>query len=235
MSKSDYKEYLATLNQISKAITSDLYLEDILKLVVSLTASVMKAKICALWLLDEKTKELKIRATQAMSREYLKERSIKLGEGIVGLVAQEKMPIAIVDVLKDKRYKEKELAKKEGLVSMLSVPMLVKNRVIGVVNCYTTEPYTFTEHDIQLLSTVADQAAVAIENTELMVKTTVIQEELETRKKVERAKGLLMREQKITEEDAYNLLRKSSMDKRLPMKDIADAIILAFDIKGPRR
>jgi len=235
MSKSDYKEYLATLNQISKAITSDLYLEDILKLVVSLTASVMKAKICALWLLDEKTKELKIRATQAMSREYLKERSIKLGEGIVGLVAQEKMPIAIVDVLKDKRYKEKELAKKEGLVSMLSVPMLVKNRVIGVVNCYTTEPYTFTEHDIQLLSTVADQAAVAIENTEWMVKTTVIQEELETRKKVERAKGLLMREQKITEEDAYNLLRKSSMDKRLPMKDIADAIILAFDIKGPRR
>lgn len=235
MSKSDYKEYLATLNQISKAITSDLYLEDILKLIVSLTASVMKAKICALWLLDEKTKELKIRATQAMSREYLKERSIKLGEGIVGLAAQEKIPIAIIDVLKDKRYKEKDLAKKEGLVSMLSVPMLVKKRVIGVVNCYTTEPYAFTEHDIQLLSTVADQAAVAIENTELMVKTTVIQEELETRKKVEKAKGLLMKEQKMSEEEAYNLLRRSSMDKRLPMKDIADAIILAFDIKGPRR
>ena len=69
------------------------YHKDILKLIVTLTANVMKAKICSLWLLDEKTRTLKIRATQAMSKEYLKERSIKLGEGIVGLVAREKKPI----------------------------------------------------------------------------------------------------------------------------------------------
>lgn len=234
MNQSDYKEYLETLNKISKAITSDLYLEDILKLVVSLTAGVMKAKICALWLLDEKTKELKIRATQAISKEYLKERSLKLGEGIVGIVAEERKAIVILDVSKDKRYKEKELARKEGLVSMLSVPMLVKNRVIGVVNCYTTVPYEFSEHDIYLLSTVANQAAVAIENTELMVKTAVIQGELETRKKVEKAKGILMKEQRLTEDEAYNLIRRSSMDKRVSMKEIAEAIILTYEIK-PRR
>jgi len=63
MVKLAYKEYLETLNKISKAITSDLYLEDILKFIVTLTANVMRAKICALWLLDEKTKELRIRAT----------------------------------------------------------------------------------------------------------------------------------------------------------------------------
>jgi signal transduction protein with GAF and PtsI domain len=231
MPKSPYKDYINTLTKISKAITSDLYLEDVLKLIVTLTANVMKAKICALWLLDDKTKELRIRATQAMSEEYLKERSIKLGEGVVGIVAKEKKPLVIPDVLKDKNYKEKELAKKENLVSMLSVPMMVKKRVIGVINCYTTSEYKFTKSEIDLLSAVANQAAVAIENTELMVKTKIIQEELETRKKVEKAKGILMREQNLTEEQAYNLIRTSSMDKRVPMKEIAEAIILTDEIK----
>lgn len=231
MRKSSYKDYLETLSKISKAITSDLYLEDVLKLIVTLTANVMRAKICSLWLLDEKMQELKIRATQALSKEYLKERTLKVGEGIVGLVAKEKKPLIISDVLDDPRYKEKKLAKKEGLVSMLSVPMLVKNKVIGVINLYTTSPYKFTKSDIDLLSAVANQAAVAIENTELLVKTKVIQEELEARKKIEKAKGILMKEQNLTEEEAYNLLRKSSMDRRLPMKDIAEAIIVSYEIR----
>lgn len=231
MKKPSYKAYINTLNKISNAITSDLYLEDVLKLVVTLTANVMNAKICALWLLDKKTKELKIRATQALSSEYLKARSLKFGEGIVGLVAKEKKAMVISDVSKDKRYKEKELANKEGLISMISVPMMVKKKVIGVVNCYTTSEYNFKKSDIVLLSTVANQAAVAIENTELMVRTKIIQEELETRKKVEKAKGILMKEHEYSEDQAYSLIRRSSMDKRVPMKDIAETIILAYEIK----
>ncbi len=231
MKQPSYKSYIDTLSKISKAITSDLYLGDVLKLIVTLTANVMKAKICALWLLDEKSKELKIRATQAMSEEYLKERSLRLGEGIVGLVAKEKKPMVIENVLEDPRYKEKKLAKKEGLVSMLSVPMMVKKNVIGVINCYTTTRYKFTKSDIDLLSAVANQAAVAIENTELLVKTKIVQEELEARKKIERAKGILMKEQGLSEEEAYNLLRKSSMDKRVHMKEIAEAIVLSHEVK----
>lgn len=232
MKRTPYKAYIDTLSKISKAITSDLYLDDMLKLIVTLTANVMKAKICSLWLLDENTNELKIRATQAMSSEYLKERALKVGEGIVGLIAEEKKAIIIPNVLEDERYKEKKLAKKEGLVSMLSVPMLVKKKVIGVINCYTTAVYKFTESDSNLLSTVANQAAVAIVNTELMVKTKIIQEELQTRKKVEKAKGMLMKSQGLGEEEAYNLIRRSSMDKRITMKEIAEAIILASEIKG---
>jgi len=229
--KTSYKAYVDTLSKIAKAITSDLYLEDVLKLVVTLTANVMQAKICALWLLDPGSQELKIRATQALSQEYLRERSLKVGEGIVGLVAKEKKPVTILNVLEDERYKEKKLARREGLVSMVSVPMMVKKKLIGVINCYTTSVYQFTKSDIELLSTVANQAAVAIENTELLVKTRVIQEELEVRKKVEKAKGILMREQKISEEEAYSLIRKSSMDKRISMKDIAEAIILAAELR----
>ncbi|NQT46601.1 MAG: GAF domain-containing protein [Candidatus Omnitrophica bacterium] len=230
--KSSAKDYISALSNISKAITSDLYLEDVLKLIVTLTANVMKAKICALWLLEESTQELKIRATQAMSKEYLKERMLKVGEGIVGLVAKDRKPIIIANVLEDPQYKEKKLARKEGLVSMISVPMMVKNRVIGVINCYTTIAYKFTKSDIELLGTVANQAAVAIENTELMVKTRIVQEELETRKKVERAKGILMEEQGLTEQEAYKLIRKSSMDKRVAMKEIAEAIILSHEIRS---
>ncbi len=231
MKENSSKSYIDALSKISKAITSDLYLEDMLKLIVTLTANVMKAKICSLWLLDEKTQSLKIKATQSMSREYVKERKIKVGEGIVGLVAKNKKPTVILDVSKDKSYKEKTLAKKENLVSMLSVPMLVKSRVIGVINCYTTQVYKFGKNDINRLSTLASQAAVAIENTELLVKTKIVQEELETRKRVERAKGILMRENNFSEDDAYKLLRKSSMSKRLPMKEIAEAVILSFEIR----
>lgn len=231
MTKTSYKAYIGTLSKISKAITSDLYLGDVLKLIVTLTANVMHAKICSLWLLDEKSQKLRIRATQAMSEEYLKERSLNVGEGIVGLVAKEKRPMVIADVLKDKGYKEKTLAKKEKFVSMLSVPMLLKKRAVGVINCYTTTSYRFKKSDIDLLSAVANQAAVAIENTELLVKTKVVQEELDARKKVEKAKGILMKEQGLAEEEAYNLIRTSSMNKRVHMKEIAEAIILSHEVK----
>jgi two-component system, response regulator PdtaR len=231
MEKSE-SEYLIALSRISEAITSDLYLEDILKLIVHVTASVMNAKTCALWLVEKDSQELRIRATQALSRDYLKERAIKVGEGIVGLVAQKRKPMTILNVLEDERYKEKSLAKKEGFASMISVPMIVKDAVVGVVNCYTDVEHKFTKHEVDLISTVSNQAAVAIHNTELMVKTQVIQEELESRKKVEKAKGILMNSQGVTEEAAFKLIRKASMDKRVTMKAIAEAIILANEINN---
>ena len=231
MNNLDYKNYLKTLNKISSAIVSDLYLEDILKLIVTLTANVMKAKVCNVWLIEEKKQEFNIKATQSMHQEYLNKRTIKLNEGIVGLVAKEKKPKIIFDVLKEEQYKEKKLARKEGLVSMASIPMMVKDKVIGVLNVYTNKPYEFTKAEISLLSTIANQAAVAIEKTELIIKTKIIQEELDTRKKIERAKGILMEESNINESEAFALIRKSSMDKRISMKEIAEAIILSNEIR----
>jgi len=231
MNNLDYEDYLKTLNKISRAITSDLYLEDILKLIVTLTANVIKAKVCNVWLIDEKKQEFNIKATQSMHQEYLNKKIIKLNEGIVGLVAIEKKPKIIFDVLKEEKYKEKKLARKEGLVSMASIPMMVKDKVIGVLNVYTNKPYEFTKADITLLSTIANQAAVAIEKTELIIKTKIIQEELDTRKKIERAKGILMEESNINESEAFALIRKSSMDKRISMKEIAEAIILSNEIR----
>ena len=225
-----YVDQIKALSEISRAISSDLYLEDILRLIVTVTATVMDSKICSMWLWNESKKAFFLKATQSMSEEYLKERVLRIGEGMVGWVAQQQKPAKIYNVLEDPRYKEKELARKEGLHSMLTVPMIVKGQVIGVINCYTAYPHEFTDTEEAILTTVANQAAICIENTELMVKTKVIQEELETRKQVERAKGILMREFNLDEEEAFRRIRKKSMDTRRSMREVAEAIILAHEI-----
>ncbi len=222
---------LNALTKISKAIVSDLYLEDILRLIVTVTADVMGSNTCSIMLIDEKGKELIIKATQSVSEEYNKKPPLKIGEGVAGKVVSKNKPIAILDVTKEKEYKYRDIAKKEGLHSLLCVPLAVKNKVIGVINCYTPQKHTFTDTEIEILTTIANQAAIAIENTELIVKSKVIQEELETRKRIERAKGILMKEEGITEEEAYLRIRKYSMDTRKTMREVAEAITVASEMK----
>lgn len=228
--KISLERQMEVLSEISKAITSDLYLDDILRLIVTLTAGVMDSKIVSLWLIEETEGCFKLRATQTISKEYLKERSLRWGEGVVGHVAQHKEPMQIYNVMEEPLYKEKEMARKEGLTSMVSVPMCVKDRVIGVLNCYGSSQRRFSDTEVWLLTTVANQAAVAIENTELMVKTRVIQEELEARKLVERAKEILMTRKGLSPEEAFRRIQRQSMNSRRSMREVAEAIILAEQI-----
>jgi signal transduction protein with GAF and PtsI domain len=226
------KEIIEALSKISEAITSDLYLEDILKLIVTVTAEVMGSKICSLMLLDPKKKELTIKATQSISKEYINKNPLKLGEGIAGKVALENSPIAVYNILENKIYKYRDIARKEGLVSLLCVPLHVKGKIIGVLTIYTSEPHKFSDYEVNILKTVADQAAIVIENYRLVVETKVVKEELETRKSVERAKGILMKGQNLTEEEAFRKIQKFAMDNRKPMREIAEAIILSHEMKG---
>jgi len=222
---------LDALSQVSNAITSDLYLEDILRLIVTVTAGVMNSKICSLMLLNDKN-ELEIKATQSINPEYIRKPNLKLGEGVAGKVAVNKKPIVIHDVQSDQEYKHKDLAKKEGLASLLSVPLSVRGKIIGVLNTYTSRPHQFSAEEIEILQTVANQAAVAIENTQLLVKTRVIEEELESRKLVEKAKGVLMKRRGMSEEDAFRFIQKESMNRRMSMRQVAEAIILSAQFQG---
>ena len=228
-----YDGYIKALTDISGAITSDLFLEDILKLIVMVTANVTGVEICSLWIVDETKKkpQIRLKATQSISPDYIKDRALNTTEGVVGYVVTHKKPLILKDVLKSKRFKEKEMAKKLGLVSMVSIPLITKEeKVIGVLNCFTAEPHDFSDTEVNLLRAVANQSAVAIVNTELMVKTRVIQEELEARKLIEQAKEILMQNRKLSGEEAYIWLRNRSMDSRKTIREVAEAIILSNEI-----
>jgi len=204
-------------------------------LIVTVTAEVMGSKICSLMLLNKSGKELEIKATQYVSENYNKKPNIKLGEGIAGRVAKYVKPITVLDVRKDERYINREIAKKEKLCSLLSTPLIYKGSVMGVLNCYTAKPHRFNKNEINILMSIANQAAVVIENFRLVVESEVIKEELEARKAIEKAKGILMRKGSLTEEAAYNLIRKYSMDNRKSMREISEAIILTEEMKIPQK
>ncbi len=233
ISTQNYEKYIKALSDISGAITSDLYIEDILKLIVMVTAKVTGLEICSLWLVDEteNPRKIRLKATQAIDPEYMKDRALNETEGVVGYVFSKNEILYVKDVLKDQRFKEKDMARKLGLVSMLGIPLRVKNdKVIGVLNCFSSQPHDFTDAELNLITAVANQAAVAIYNTELLVKSKVIQEELETRKLVEKAKDVLMTRRKMAGDEAFRWIQKRSMASRKSMRQIAEAILLSEEL-----
>ncbi len=237
--KQNYQVYIKQIEALSKIanlITSGLYLEELLRLIVNVTAEIMHSKISSLMLLDSDKKELVIRATQSVSDAYNKKPPVKLGEGIAGMVAQANKPIYVLDVKEEPRYINRDIAKKEGLCSLASVPLAVKGRVIGVLNCYTSRKHKFTKPELDVLTALANQTAVAIENAELDLRARSAEEALTTRKIIERAKEILSQDANILPSEAFRLIQKQSMDSRKAMREIAEAIILAKDIKnkGPK-
>ncbi len=167
---------LSTLSEVSKTITSDLYLEEILQLIVAATADTLSFKICSLMLLDEDKQELVIKATQSKSRDYAKKPNIKLGESVAGRALVSGQPITVYDLKTSDEYAAPDLARREGLSSLASIPLLVKNKKVGVLNCYTEKPHRFTDEEISVLTALGNHAAIAIEHAKLMVKSAIIQE-----------------------------------------------------------
>ena len=228
-----YDHYVKALMDISQAMTSDLFSEDLFKLIVMVTAKVTGVEICSLWLVDENSTPplIKLKATQSFEPEYVKDRALRLHEGVVGYVLSTQRPYVIDDVKNNDKFKEKEMANSLGLVSMVSVPLQKKEgNVIGVLNCFTSQPHDFSETDINMLSAVANQAALAIHNTELIIKTRVIERELKSRKQIERAKEILMVRRQMSGEEAYRWIQKRSMDTRKSMSEIAEALILSEEL-----
>jgi len=127
-------------------------------------------------LLDEKREELAIKATQSQSRAYVKKPNVKLSESVAGRAITEGKPITILDVRKTPGYQYPDIAKQEGLCSLIALPLSVKKEVIGVLNCYTATPHTFSDEEISLLTALSNQAAISIQNAKLVVQAAVLQE-----------------------------------------------------------
>ncbi len=221
---------LDTMSRISTTIASGRYLNEILQLVVTMTAEMMNSKICSIMLLDDKKQELEIKATQSLSPDYIKKPNVKVGESVSGQAVKEKKPVTVLNVTREPAYKYPDIARKEGIVSMLSVPMMIKDKVVGVINSYTSHEHSFSEEEVKILQSVANQAAIAIENTKLFDKTMEMEEALETRKVVEKAKGILMQKYTMNEAEAFKIIQQQSMNTRKSMKQIAEAILLTAEM-----
>jgi len=219
-----------TLSQVSETVASNRLIKDVLQLLVSMTAQMMNSKICSIMLLDEASGELRIAATQSLSEQYRRKPNLKIGQGISGRAVKDRRPIIVLDVLTDRNYMYPDMAKKEGLCSLVSVPMMVREKALGVINSYTSVPHVFTGEEVKLLQAIANQAAIAIEHTTLIEKSHEMQEALAVRKIMERAKGYLMRSKKLTEEEAFKLIQRQSMDFRKSMREIAEAVLLAGEL-----
>ena len=219
-----------TLSQVSETVASNRLIKDVLELLVTMTAQMMSSKICSIMLLDEASGELRIAATQSLSEQYRRKPNLKVGQSIIGRAVKDRRPIIVLDVSTERDYMYPDMAKKEGLCSLLSVPMMVRDKALGVINSYTSTPHVFTGEEVKLLQVIANQAAIAIEHTTLIEKSHEMQEALAVRKLMERAKGYLMRSKKLTEEEAFKLIQRQSMDFRKSMREIAEAVLLAGEL-----
>jgi len=167
---------LSTLAEVSRTVTSPLYLDQMLGVVTEMAARVMGAKATSLHLLDDASGQLLLRATHNIGTTEQQFSSIALGRGIAGQVAASGQPIIVPDVHADDRYLTRALADVEGWVSVLSVPLVVRDRVVGVFGCFTGSHHEFTPKEVELFQTLANQTALAIENAQLVINRAVVRE-----------------------------------------------------------
>jgi two-component sensor histidine kinase len=167
---------LGALSEVSKTISNSPYLEEILQLLVNLTAQQFNYTVCTVRLLDEAQNELVLRATQASDRAYQRKRAIRYGESIAGKAMVENRPIVVEDVLEEETYIGHDLAVEQGLRSMICVPLSLQGKPVGVLSCYTSSVREFPPDEVKALETLAKQAAVSIEHAKLQVRSTLMQE-----------------------------------------------------------
>ena len=228
-----YADYIKAITDITHSITSGRPLDDIFNRVVMITAGKMRYEVCSIWMVDDsvRPKVLRLKATQALDPEYARPRTMGRVEGVAGFVATHNQVLKIPDVQKEPRYKDKEIARKLGLVSLLSVPLKIRDDdVLGVLNVFTNKPRDFDPIEVHQVTTIGNLTALAVHCAELEGRVSGIQEELENRKVIERAKEVLIRRKNMAGDQAFRWIQKRSMDSRKSMRQIAEAVIISQDM-----
>jgi uroporphyrinogen-III synthase len=215
-----------------------LSLDEMLGEIVGLTAQVTECDACLVYLIERETDEVVLRASQVPHAAALGNLRMRMGEGVTGWVAEHKSVVALSSkAAADARFKRFPALVEDTYEAFLSVPLVSGGDVTGVINVHHREAHRHTSEEIALLTFVGEQMGGAISksvlaeaNARLLEETQEMKRQLETRKLVERAKGILQQRHGLTEEEAYLRLRNESRRLRRPMKDLAEAIILAEDL-----
>jgi signal transduction protein with GAF and PtsI domain len=226
------------LHRISNIVSSELSIDEMLGEIVGLTVQVTDCDACLVYLIERETNEIVLRASQVPHQTDLGNIRLKIGEGVTGWVVEHHSVVALSsNAAADARFKRFQALVEDTYEAFLSVPLLSGGEVIGVINVHHREPHSHNADEIGLLTFVGEQMGGAItksflaeENLRLIEETAEMRRQLETRKLVERAKGILQTRHNLTEEEAYLRLRNESRRLRRPMRELAEAIILSEDL-----
>jgi signal transduction protein with GAF and PtsI domain len=229
---------VSVLHRVSRIVSSELSLDEMLGEIVGLAARATACDACLVYLAESATGEFVLRASQVPHAADLGNLRMKMGEGVTGWVAQHQSPVALSsNAAADPRFKIFPALVEDTYQAFLSVPVINKGGAIGVINVHHRDTHAHSAEEVATLQFIGEQMGSAIakslleeENVRLAAETEDMKRQLETRKAVERAKGILQRRQGLTEEEAYLRMRNESRRLRRPMKDLAEAIILAEEL-----
>ncbi len=219
-------------------MSSELSLDEMLGEIIGITAQVTECDACLVYLIERDSDEIVLRASQLPHASALGNLRMKMGEGVTGWVAEHKSVVALSsNAGSDTRFKRFQALIEDTYEAFLSVPLVSGGDIIGVINVHHRQERAHTPDEIALLTFVGEQMGGAIskslladQNARLVEETLEMKRQLETRKVVERAKGILQQRYRLTEEDAYLRLRNESRRLRRPMKDLSEAIILSEEL-----
>ena len=214
---------LESLVRVGQIINSTLSLDDALEVITREARTLLGAKMISLMMLDETREWLDLRAHVGAGAAYVGKGRLGVSESFIGIVLRRKKPMQLEDVQGSGRYQNASLARREGLVSLLSVPLLYGGRAIGTLNLYTGEPHTFSDEEVRVLTTYAELSALALEKARLYDRIVSVEEELRQSERLS-ALGLL------AAEIAHEIRNPLTV-----MKMLHHSLALDFPADDPRR
>src|ERR1700732_4842173 len=203
----------------------------VLARLIVFASALVKCDSCLIYVLEGK--ELVLRASKTPHPEVVDRLKLRVGQGITGWVAEHREPVSVTqNAAQDPRFRLFNELPEDSYEAFLSVPLLSRGRVVGVINLQHRRPHVHTRRQIRLIATAGFLVGAEIELARLEEANSTLFEKLQSRKLVERAKGIVQRDLGLSEEQAYLALQRQSRQKRRPMKEIAEAIILSDDVRG---
>lgn len=182
-----------SLASVSRTINSTLNLDDALRVVTREVGALMHANMASIQMLDETREWLVLRASHGAGAAYLNKPPLLVAESLLGSVVRRRKPMQVENVQESGLYQQPTLAREEGLVSLLAVPLLFNNQATGVLSVYTGQPHIFSNEEVTILSSLAELSAIAIEKARLYERIVDLEAELRRNEKLS-ALGLLAAE-----------------------------------------
>jgi uroporphyrinogen-III synthase len=223
--------HIDVLHEISVQLNTADGFHEVLSRVIEFATALVKCDSCLIYVLEGD--ELVLRGSTDPHPEVVDRLKLRVGQGITGWVAEHREPVAIPEkAAQDPRFQFFHELPEDRYEAFLSVPLMCRGRVVGVINLQHRQHHVYRRREIRIISTVGFLVGAEIEMARLEDANNTLAEQLQTRKLVERAKGILQRELGLNEEQAYLALQRQSRQKRKPMKEIAEAILLSDEVKG---